>query len=208
MNTSNKSYSPTTILNAKASLMVTIPWTSPNNNIVLHCLSTPCTYLAWLWLDILLTKGLQTHDPFPSQPTITWKLHYIVFTYNHDHFLGIVVQHKIGKFTPNIATITIGGWQIQPLIVVIAGQWGGIHTPTLTALIDHFKLPSMHMKHWKHKYTTPPFAPSLPSFLTNANLKPNPQSTLSLLLLIPPYTPSCITKTPTIPSSIKLIGYV
>ena len=138
-------------------------------------------------LDILLIEDLQLHNRFANQPTTNIKLHYIeiisqLFLRNN------ITKDKIDKNTPLIVAIFTCTLQIQPLIVLTTSQREGIHTSTSITLTNCFKVPPNTSKQCKPNYTPPPFVPSMPSTLRNANLKPNSPTLSKIVPLTIPTT--------------------
>lgn len=63
-----------------------------------------------------------TKDWTTSSPALNIKLHYIEFTFCHDMFLNMATLRKIDKYSPFIAAVKEYGWQMFPLVVIIACQ--------------------------------------------------------------------------------------
>jgi ribonuclease HI len=130
----------------------TVPsWILPHH---CTCPPLPCQCPTRLCPDILLIEGLPTHALPPTQPTQAITLHYIEFTYCHDRFPDIAIQRKIDKYTTLIRAVETAGWKVKPLLVLTAGQRGGIHVNTSHNLSQQFKLPPTKINRLQHQLHT------------------------------------------------------
>ena len=71
--------------------------------------------------DILCVKGLPYDAPPPNHIDSHLTIQFIEFKYGNDRFSQEAIDIKIEKYQPLINEIKTLGWNIDPLIVIVAG---------------------------------------------------------------------------------------
>ena len=98
------------------------------------CPSITCACLAILRIDILGVLGASRDTQPPITQTPTNVIRFIEFTYCHDIFPNTAHNEKTAKYNSLVQTLKIVGWQVNPLITIIAGVRGAIHEQTIKKL--------------------------------------------------------------------------
>jgi hypothetical protein len=89
--------------------------------------------------DILCVQGLPHLSPPPLTINPSLTIQFIEFTYTNDRYLEDKINTKINKYQPLIDDIKLRGWNIKPLIVILAGARGTTHIPSLKVLKEDYK---------------------------------------------------------------------
>ena len=113
----------------------------PDNMVPTWLLLCTCTTLrchcnARFKPDLLCVTGIpyQHHPPIVSTPTIT--IQFIEFTLYNDCFSLEAIDCKNHKYKPLLQDIQAHGWNVAPLMVLIAGAKATSHISTMTLLHD------------------------------------------------------------------------
>ena len=116
----------------------------PKNTVPLWLL--PCTcglerchYNARCKPDVICVKGLpyQANPPNTLENNLT--IQFIEFTYWNDRFSSETISRKTEKYQPFIDNITNKGWNVETVIVIIAGARATTHIPSMKVLEEKFK---------------------------------------------------------------------
>ena len=96
--------------------------------------------------DILCVIGHPYNHPPPEAPTTWITIQFIEFTYCNDRFAAETLDRKITRYQPFINNIITRGWNVAPLMVLVAGARATTHIPSMKNLETKFKLPLIKIK--------------------------------------------------------------
>src|SRR4028118_446760 len=85
------------------------------------CNTQKCHCNARLKPNILCVKGLPYKAPPPNHIDPNLTIQFIEFKYGNDRFSQEAIDIKIEKYQPLINDIKALGWNIGPLITIVAG---------------------------------------------------------------------------------------
>jgi hypothetical protein len=94
----------------------------------------------------LCVIGHPYNHPPPKTPTPNTTIQIIEFTYCNDRFTAETFDRKTTKYQPLIDNITTNGWNVAPLIVLVARARGTTHIPSMKKLETSLKLPISKIK--------------------------------------------------------------
>ena len=112
------------------------PWLLPYT-----CSLQRCHCNARFKPDIICIKELPYQADLPNNLENNLKIKYIEFAYCNDRFSLETIIRKTEKYQPLINHITNRGWNVEPIIVIIAGTRATIHIPSIKILEEKFKIP-------------------------------------------------------------------
>jgi hypothetical protein len=164
--------------------------TNPPKNIVPPWL-LPCTYIyqryqcyARFKPDILCVQGIPYQENPPLHPTPNITIQYVEFTYCNNKFSVEKVDSKVARFQPFLSSIQARGWNVAPIMVIIAGAQATTHIPSIKKFHDTFKIPLPTIKIITQNINTLAIYHGMPILLHKRRLENNqPLPTTQIPLL-------------------------
>ena len=114
--------------------------TAPSWLLPCTCNTQRCHCNARLKPDILCVKGLPYKALPPNHINPNLTIQFIEFKYGNDRFSQEAIDIKIEKYQPLINDIKTLGWNIDPLIVIVAGARATTFIPSMTSLEDNLNI--------------------------------------------------------------------
>ena len=114
------------------------PWLLPCT-----CDAQRCHCFAKLKLDILCVIGHPYNHPPQESPAPKLTIQFIEFTYCNDIFVAETLNRKTIKYQPLINNIKTKGWNVAPLMVLVASARATTYISSMNKLETIFKLPIM-----------------------------------------------------------------
>ena len=98
--------------------------------------------------DILCTIGHPYNYLPPVAPTPEFTIQFIEFAYCNDRFTAEIRERKTTKYQTLINSVTLKGWNVAPLMVLVVGARATTHIPSMKELETKLKTP--YLKNKKH----------------------------------------------------------
>ena len=117
------------------------PWLLP-----CACGAQRCHCSTKLKPDILCVIGHPYDHPPPVTLAPELTIQFIQFTYYNDRFAAKTLDRKTTNYQPLINNITTRGWNVDPLMVLVASARAATHIPSMNKLETILKLPIMKIK--------------------------------------------------------------
>jgi hypothetical protein len=91
--------------------------------------------------NILCVRGIPYQQNPPLHPNPNIIIQFIEFTYCNDRFSTEKVASKTAKYQPLLNSIQARGWNVAPILIIIAGAHATTHTHSITNFHKFFKIP-------------------------------------------------------------------
>ena len=95
--------------------------------------------------DIFCIIGHPYNSPRSETPTTEITIQFIEFTYYNDIFIAQTRKRKTTKHQPLINNVVVRGWNVAPLMVLVACARATTHIPTMKEIETKLKLPTLKL---------------------------------------------------------------
>ena len=102
----------------------------------------------------LTNTGHPYNHPLPKALTPELTIQFIEFTYCNDRFVAKTLNKKTTKYQPLINNITTRGWNVAPLMVLVARARATTHIPSMKSLETKLKFLVMKIKSFLKQINT------------------------------------------------------
>ena len=138
------------------------------------CSTQRCHSNARLKPDILIcVKGLPYKAPPPNHIDPNLTIQFIEFKYGSDRISQGTIDIKTKKYRSLIKDIRTLGWNVDPLIVIVAGAKATTFKPSMTSLENNFNISLEKIKKTFTAINTIAIQYAMKSLLTRPKLENN-----------------------------------